>query len=1754
MKKLLLFFSVLCLQNILFAQVANDDYALKLQAKLAGLHPPSTRAVLRSDPEQDCNSAIPVCQYTYSQNVSYSGEGNTQEIPGNTCLASNELNSVWYIFTVQASGSENFQITPNNSSDDYDFALYNITGQNCSGIASGAITPIRCNYSATSGNTGLSASGTNASEPASGSNQSTTLAVTTGQTYVLIVSNYSSTQNGYTLNFQQGAGAANIFDNVPPTPASVIAPCGSSTITLVTSEPVLCSTISPSGSEYTITGTGGPYTISSSSGINCGNSTLQININISPALSGTGPWTLNIASGSDGDVLIDNCGNQMVPTSIVFPTSPSVAAITGPGVVCSGTTVALTASNGSSWAWTGPAGFTATTQTISIAPTASGTYNCNITFGTCGSSSASYNVTVKASPTASFTINPNPVCVGVPVTFTNTSVMAQTCMLLGLPQGTPCPCGFLQTCGTPSNQGLFVNYLWTFGDGGTSFYLLGIGAFSPTHTYTAPGTYTVTLTITDNFSGCTASTAQTITVLANSGPLTITPATVTICPGQSTNLTASGGSSYTWTSNPVGFNGIGATVSVSPLVTTTYNVTSPGCSGALNASAVVTVSGAAIATSIITGVTPVCPNQAGVVYSVVNTVGSTYNWTVPVGAVITAGQGTNSITVTFGATAGTVSVTESNSCGSGTPINFAVALGAPPVTSAITGSTPVCPNAVGIVYSVTNTTGSNYNWTVPVGAVITAGQGTNSITVTFGATAGTVSVTESNSCGSGAPVNFAVAISAIPVTSAITGSTPVCPNAVGIVYSVTNTTGSTYNWTVPAGAVITAGQGTNSITVTFGATGGNISVTETSTCGVGAPINFAVAISSIPVTSAITGTIPVCPNAVGIIYSVTNTAGSTYNWTVPAGAVITAGQGTNSITVTFGATGGNISVTETSTCGVGAPVNFAVTISSIPVTSAITGTTPVCANATGIVYSVTNTAGSTYNWTVPAGASITAGQGTNSITVTFGATVGNISVTETSTCGVGAPVNFAVAISAIPVTSAITGTTPVCPNAVGIVYSVTNTAGSTYNWTVPAGATITSGQGTNSITVDFGATGGTIDVTETSTCGAGVPVNFAVAVGAIPLTSAITGTTPVCPNAVGIIYSVTNTAGSTYNWTVPAGAFITAGQGTNSITVTFGATGGTIDVTETSTCGIGTPVSLAVVTSNIPITSAITGTTPVCPNAVGVIYSVTNTAGSTYNWNVPAGAVITAGQGTNSITVTFGATGGNIDVTETSTCGVGVPVNFAVVVNTTPVTSAITGTTPLCPNAVGIIYSVTNTIGSTYNWTVPTGAVITAGQGTNAITVTFGTTPGNVSVTETSACGVGTPVNFAVTFNVLPSTSAIIGTTPICPNSIGLVYSVTTTAGSSYNWSVPAGAIITAGQGTNSITVTFGATAGTITVTETNACGAGTPITFTVALIPPLVVTVNPPSSTLCSGSSVSLTAIGATTYNWLPNAGLNTSIGATVVSTPISTITYTVTGAVGLCYSTATVTVTIIPTPVASGGLDQSFCLGQSAQLNASGGTSYSWQPTIGLDNPLIPNPIASPIATTTYTVTVTNGGICTATDNVLVTVFPLPSASAGADATILINESTVLYGTGSGTLLWGESGFNNTLSCNTCSNPIATPTDNAYYFLTVTDANGCTDSDTVFINVNTDFGLYIPNAFTPSEGTTNLVFAAKGFGIKTLEMTIYNRWGEKLFETTELDKGWDGTLNGNPVESGVYVYSITAKPFKGDVIKRIGHVTLIE
>jgi len=197
---------------------------------------------------QDCLGAIPVCHSTYWNLNSYSGTGNyLNEINASTsCLGGGEVNDVWYTFTVISSGQLSFLIQPNNTSDDYDWALFNLTNANCSDIYSNPALQVCCNYSGNLGATGMSsASNATCNAGAADGNISPTVGVTAGQTYVLNISNYTASTSGYDLNFS--ASTASIYDNVPPTFQSVNTAainCGATQLSFNFSENVLCSTIS----------------------------------------------------------------------------------------------------------------------------------------------------------------------------------------------------------------------------------------------------------------------------------------------------------------------------------------------------------------------------------------------------------------------------------------------------------------------------------------------------------------------------------------------------------------------------------------------------------------------------------------------------------------------------------------------------------------------------------------------------------------------------------------------------------------------------------------------------------------------------------------------------------------------------------------------------------------------------------------------------------------------------------------------------------------------------------------------------------------------------------------------------------------------------------------------------------------------------------------------------------------------------------------------------------------------------------------------------------------------------------------------------------------------------------------------------------------------------------------------------------------------------------------------------------------------
>lgn len=274
--------------------------------------------------DQDCLGAIPVCQDIYVQQNSYSGTGNypneiptSGSCPGN-CLSSGEKNDVWYIFTVQEGGMLSFTITPNNLSDDYDWAVYSLNEYKCQDIYSHvAQMQVSCNYSGNPGVTGPNGGSTQSCNGASGSKFNAKIPVFEGQTYVINISNYTSSQSGYTLDFT--TSTAVIFDDVPPALESVETDdiiCGSTTLTFDFTEKVLCNTVQ--ASNFNLTGPGGPYTITDIYGDDCeigGEMESTFHITFTPAIQQDGEYALEIKPLS---FIQDACGNNAMIQSFPF--------------------------------------------------------------------------------------------------------------------------------------------------------------------------------------------------------------------------------------------------------------------------------------------------------------------------------------------------------------------------------------------------------------------------------------------------------------------------------------------------------------------------------------------------------------------------------------------------------------------------------------------------------------------------------------------------------------------------------------------------------------------------------------------------------------------------------------------------------------------------------------------------------------------------------------------------------------------------------------------------------------------------------------------------------------------------------------------------------------------------------------------------------------------------------------------------------------------------------------------------------------------------------------------------------------------------------------------------------------------------------------------------------------------------------------------------------------------------------------------
>jgi len=233
--------------------------------------------------------------------------------------------------------------------------------------------------------------------------------------------------------------------------------------------------------------------------------------------------------------------------------------------------------------------------------------------------------------------------------------------------------------------------------------------------------------------------------------------------------------------------------------------------------------------------------------------------------------------------------------------------------------------------------------------------------------------------------------------------------------------------------------------------------------------------------------------------------------------------------------------------------------------------------------------------------------------------------------------------------------------------------------------------------------------------------------------------------------------------------------------------------------------------------------------------------------------------------------------------------------------------------------------------------------------------------------------------------------------------------------------------------------------------------------------------------------------------------------------------------------------------GEDRVICLEDETVLGgdptASGSQfpyNYEWSPVESLDDPNKANPIASPSETTTYQLVAWAGNCKADTAEVTVSVQLPPEITLTADTTIGAGDAIQLLASGGSFYQWKpERG----LSDATIANPIANPTRTTTYTVEVLDSLGCISEEHMTVFVENQ--LFIPNLFTPNGDDQNDFFKVYGAGIKEIEFKVFTRGGKLLYRTNSVEEaysvGWDGNDNGNPVESGVYVWSIKGKYFDG-------------
>ncbi len=412
----------------------------------------------------------------------------------------------------------------------------------------------------------------------------------------------------------------------------------------------------------------------------------------------------------------------------------------------------------------------------------------------------------------------------------------------------------------------------------------------------------------------------------------------------------------------------------------------------------------------------------------------------------------------------------------------------------------------------------------------------------------------------------------------------------------------------------------------------------------------------------------------------------------------------------------------------------------------------------------------------------------------------------------------------------------------------------------------------------------------------------------------------------------------------------------------------------------------------------------------------------------------------------------------------------------------------------------------------------------------------------------------------------IVGDSFICPGECDTLYA-SGRSGTMFEWKPVTGLSCTICDTVSacpSMTTTYFAIA-------ISNYGCKDSVSFTVNVEPLPLLSVQPDPTILCRGTPLQLFAFGAWSYLWFPDFGLSCDSCANPICTDTFNMVYNLTGyTLHGCADSIKVKISVLDTNYNLVSNDTSICDGTSVQLNAYSHSlvgnlnipSYLWVPSTGLSDPNIPNPIASPAVTTTYSVIITENACFTKVLPVTVFVEPYPiinitPASGNVISGSVIQLDANVTNVKVRSYLWSPA---ISLNCDTCPRPIATPIVNTTYGVIVTSIYGCTSSDSVrYITACDNSQVFVPNTFTPNGDGANDRFFISGKGVSVItRFSVYNRWGQVVFEAHNIQPndpslGWDGNYKGYVVEPDVFMYVIDAVCELGEKFSYKGDVSIV-